>query len=429
MTTQGRVAATLTLLAVVSAPTASALDFHGYARSGIGWSGRGGEQQCSAVTGGGSKYRLGNECETYAELKLGQQVWQQGTSAFYFDTNLAYAVSQRADFEAVSPALREVNIQGDNLFDALPGAKLWAGKRFYQRHDVHMIDFYYWDISGPGAGLENITTDWGKISFAATRNSEAGGAQGYIDNEHKVKEATTDTFDLRLAGISLGKAGSLELGVDYGRASANDGYHLSPSASKQGWMVTAEQALETEQGYNKLVLQYATDAMTSLRNGRGEGASAENNGHMVRVIDHGAYDLQGPWRLMYVGMMQDIRLDNGNGSRWFTAGIRPMYQWSPIMSTLFEAGYDRVKSQRTGEQNSQVKLTVAQQWQAGSSIWSRPAIRLYATYSSWSEKWGYAADNLPGFVSGMAYRDTGAHKFSRGNSDEVSVGAQMEIWW
>uniref|UniRef100_UPI00396CF417 carbohydrate porin n=1 Tax=Escherichia coli TaxID=562 RepID=UPI00396CF417 len=38
----------------------------------------------------------------------------------------------------------------------LPGSTIWAGKRFYQRHDVHMIDFYYWDISGPGAGLENI---------------------------------------------------------------------------------------------------------------------------------------------------------------------------------------------------------------------------------------------------------------------------------
>ncbi|HAJ5786453.1 TPA: carbohydrate porin, partial [Escherichia coli] len=52
---------------------AMAVDFHGYARSGIGWTGSGGEQQCFQTTGAQSKYRLGNECETYAELKLGQE--------------------------------------------------------------------------------------------------------------------------------------------------------------------------------------------------------------------------------------------------------------------------------------------------------------------------------------------------------------------
>ncbi|MEL3672312.1 carbohydrate porin [Escherichia coli] len=56
-----------------------AVDFHGYARSGIGWTGSGGEQQCFQTTGAQSKYRLGNECETYAELKLGQEVWKEGT--------------------------------------------------------------------------------------------------------------------------------------------------------------------------------------------------------------------------------------------------------------------------------------------------------------------------------------------------------------
>lgn len=53
---------------------------------------------------------------------------------------------------------------GKNLIDWLPGSTLWAGKRFYQRHDVHMIDFYYWDISGPGAGLENVDLGFGKLS-------------------------------------------------------------------------------------------------------------------------------------------------------------------------------------------------------------------------------------------------------------------------
>ena len=65
----------------VMSAQAMAVDFHGYARSGIGWTGSGGEQQCFQTTGAQSKYRLGNECETYAELKLGQEVWKEAIRA------------------------------------------------------------------------------------------------------------------------------------------------------------------------------------------------------------------------------------------------------------------------------------------------------------------------------------------------------------
>ncbi len=36
-----------------------------------------------------------------------------------------------------------------------------------------------------------------------------------------------------------------------------------------------------------------------------------------------------------------------------------------------------------------IPITLAQQWQAGDSIWSRPAIRVFATYAKWDENWGY----------------------------------------
>ena len=93
------------------------------------------------------------------------------------------------------------------------------------------------------------------------------------------------------------------------------------------------------------------------------------------------------WDMMYVGMYQDINWDNDNGTKWWTVGIRPMYKWTPIMSTVMEIGYDNVESQRTGDKNNQYKITLAQQWQAGDSIWSRPAIRVFATYAKWDEKW------------------------------------------
>ncbi|KAA5931458.1 maltoporin [Pantoea sp. Bo_2] len=416
----------------LSAPT-MAVDFTGYARSGIGWTGSGGEQQCFQATGAQSKYRLGNECETYAELKLGQEVWKEGDKSFYFDTNVAYSVAQQNDWEATSPAFREANVKGKNLIDALPGSTIWAGKRFYQRHDVHMIDFYYWDISGPGAGLEDVDLGFGKLSFAATRSSEAGGS--YTFSSDRIRDFATstanDVFDVRLAGLETNPDGVLELGVDYGRANARDDYRLEDGASKDGWMFTAEHTQSMLKGYNKFVLQYATDALTSQGKGVPQGTSLNNNGDMYRILDHGAISLAERWDLMYVAMYQNIDLDNNRGTEWYTVGVRPMYKWTPIMSTLLELGYDNVKSQQAGERNGQYKVTLAQQWQAGDSIWSRPALRLFATYAKWDEKWGYNKDSA-GDLTTFASADStgnGILTNSRGNNDEVTFGAQMEIWW
>ena len=435
ITLRKQVPLAIAVAAGILSAQAGAVDFKGYARSGIGWTGSGGEQQCFATTGtGGTKYRLGNECETYAELKLGQEVWKEGDKSFYFDTNVAYSVSQQNDWESTSPAFREANVQGKNLIEWLPGSTIWAGKRFYQRHDVHMIDFYYWDISGPGAGIENIDLGFGKLSLAATRSSESGGSATFADrdaNGDRVYDnvVPNDVFDVRLAGLETNPGGTLELGVDYGHTNIPDDYYLQPGASKDGWLFTAEHTQSMMKGFNKFVLQYGTDSMTSNGKGIPQGGSVDNDGSMWRVLDHGAITLADRWDLMYVGMYQNIDRDNNNGTEWWTVGVRPMFKWTPIMSTLLEVGYDNVKSQRTDEKNSQYKITLAQQWQAGDSIWSRPAIRVFATYAKWDEKWGYVNNSDTGYTSGVAYSDTSAKTFSRGDNDEWTFGAQMEIWW
>ncbi len=99
-------------------------------------------------------------------------------------------------------------------------------------------------------------------------------------------------------------------------------------------------------------------------------------------------DFNDDWGLMYVAMYRGR--GSGQQERFYryTVGVRPMYKWTPIMSTQLEIGYDNVKSQRTSENNNQYKITLAQQWQAGNSVWSRPAIRIFATYAKWDEKLG-----------------------------------------
>ncbi|MGP4782229.1 carbohydrate porin, partial [Salmonella enterica] len=71
---------------------------------------------------------------------------------------------------------------------------------------------------------------------------------------------------------------------------------------------------------------------------------------------------------------------------------------------------------------------LAQQWQAGDSIWSRPDIRNFATYAKWEEKCGYIkdGDNISRYA---AATNSGISTNSRGESEEWTFGAQMEIWW
>lgn len=69
------------------------------------------------------------------------------------------------------------------------------------------------------------------------------------------------------------------------------------------------------------------------------------------------------------------------------------------------------------------KITLAQQWQAGDSIWSRPAIRVFATYAKWDEE-GYVK-NGNDVTKYAAATNSGISTTSRGDSDEWSFGAQM----
>ncbi len=87
-------------------------------------------------------------------------------------------------------------------------------------------------------------------------------------------DTANDVFDVRLARMETNPGGTLELGVDYGRANARDGYRLADGASKDGWMFTAEHTQSMLKGYNKFVLQYATDAMTSQGKGLPQGSQA-----------------------------------------------------------------------------------------------------------------------------------------------------------
>ncbi|MDV7396439.1 carbohydrate porin, partial [Arthrospira platensis SPKY1] len=62
--------------------------------------------------------------------------------------------------------IREAYIRADNVLTNAPGVAFWAGQRFYDRHDIHINDFFYLDMSGFGGGVENIPAGPGTLDIA-----------------------------------------------------------------------------------------------------------------------------------------------------------------------------------------------------------------------------------------------------------------------
>ena len=493
-------------------------DFHGYIRSGIGATDGGGDQSCFQSNGADTKYRLGNECETYMELVLGKSMWEQDDQSFYVDTRIAYKSAQQNDWsedpgdgsgsnsDAISAdraitahpyrdsvvSVREANAQYKGVIPGQPKSTLWAGKKFYQRHDIHMADFYYWDLSGPGVGLEYWTLGPGDLSLAWVRNTDGPWVNGqgteFYNDEILRPNVINNVLSTRYANLNVNKDGSLEIGVEYGTADLTNDQdtarvrvlesgeveYLGKFEYNNGWLFTLEHTQANwlgGNGFNKFIVQYATGSMAAT--GNNNTHSSSNAGanfygydidgnptilpsldYMWRVLDHGTVEIGKRIEMMYAAWYESkVRNDatladglpatgSGGEKNWFSIGIRPIFRWTDVMNTALEIGYDNVnfnggyagyglsaddivnvpegltaddlRSCATLNDSCDLfKVTLAQQWQAGPSIWARPVIRLFVTYAQWN------SGNYPQTPGIISASDTSG----------VTYGAQMEAWW
>ena len=85
----------------------------------------------------------------------------------------------------------------------------------------------------------------------------------------------------------------------------------------------------------------------------------------------------------------------------------------PYLSVAFEAGLDRTRSGNGQYDGWLRKFTIAPQIGAGRRFFSRPVLRLFVTYASWS-------NGLRGYVGGIPFRD---------QTSGLTFGVQTETWW
>ena len=399
--------------AVLFATDASAFEFHGYARSGIGWASEKGGQACFKLPGvqGNGNFRLGNECETYGEAQFDHTLYD-GKDGVKFDYHimLAYVAGQQNDFENLAKngnqlALRQNWVEAKNL-PFLNGGSAWIGKRYYQRHDVHINDFFYWDASGPGAGIEKIKLGETMTgSFAIFRNNGNNG-NGDFGGFNPNNNATT-RFDARVSDINLGGAGSLELGLQFNSADTN------VANSKNGTAVSGEWSLPVLGGVNKL---FATSGTGSANP---PSFAYPNN---TPGNQDGSWGIQDSiqWQISpeISGMAVAGHWDFKNNYKWDYIGARPVYHFSDYFKLQGEVGLNEIKpvndlTRKLG------KITIAPTLVAGRGFWTRPELRAFYTYAKWNTA---ARDGWGGVAGGTA----GPFGTSRSGS---SYGLQVEAWW
>ncbi len=429
--------AMLTLAAVGTTPVAApaaAVDFHGYARSGVMGNSGGGGPMCfgsgTPLTADGYKFRLGNECETYAEAEFAQTLYKDksGVEVMY-DTMLAYQTQGMQSYESLKSdggsgdiALRQLWVGAKNL-PFLPSATFWIGNRYYKRHDVHMADFFYWDPSGEGAGVEDIDLGVGKLSLAVFQSVNSGTRTGWRS-------------DVRVAGIPLWTDGSLEVGVNVNFDTRTDAATATTGKSQavSPWVTAEWKQVNLLGGYNTLAFQYATGTAAPM-GARIQGGNSSKS-KQWRVVEHLIVQPSDKFSASFFAHYADVdrrynATDAYSSFKQIGVGIRPIYHLSDYFKLQGEVGFQSADFKDAAIKDMSVtKITVAPTLTIppgpGGIYYTRPELRLFATYATWDK--GAQAQGIAGQSAACTTGGTSTSPFQC-ETNCMTVGAQLEAWW
>jgi maltoporin len=393
---------------------AEGFSFHGYLRSGYGASSKGGKQAAFQAPGSPSKYRLGNETETYGELLFAQQFNPESPGPF-FDVNVRLAFETRQNTGS-DPGNDEFSVReayaemGD--FDWAPGTKFWAGERFYRRHDIYIIDYYFLDTSGYGGGVEDINLfDWGKLSVAYL-----GGSSDDFQLD-KIGSVSKNSFDIRLSDfdVPFGK-GMVWLFPSFVKGGTYDNGRRYNSAGglAAGLMHIADKPFGLE-GYNKLSFQYGMGTSADFNPNIQDPDPKIKDRSTFQVTESGVIQFSKRLAAMYTAVYrrQNDGSKTDNTIDWFSVGARPIYFFNEHLALAFEAGADHVNSRIDKYSDTLFKMTLAPELRIDNTFLGRPVLRAYATYATWGS-------DFKGRVGGSQYQD---------DTEGLSFGVQMEAWW
>ncbi|HEX5684619.1 MAG TPA: carbohydrate porin [Ideonella sp.] len=388
MTILRTTAAAALLLATAQA---QAFDWGGYFRAGPGaTSEKGVSRACYGLSGPGLKYRLGNECDIYGEFTLGHDAKVEGIDVrgvlmTNFYNNATDSGDEDLGIEQMYAEIKGVDISPTTVF--------WIGKERGRRGDVHIVDTFFTEMKGVGAGAKEIGLGPGKLGVAYYKTDGDEVNAGHRLNAEFYDWGVNPDGKLSLIG-TLTKA-----------TEGAKGGALSVRHVQDGVLG----------GANSLWLQYAQG--TAALNSNFGDLLADRRTKAWRVVEsiHWQQGNFGGQAIALWSQQQAPDAVTGDSVKTtsMSLGGRVSYAVTKNFKLLGELGLSQVKPEGQDTQRL-TKFTFAPTLATGPGFWNRPELRLYVTHAKWSG------------VNGAVV--TGESAFD-GKESGTSYGAQVEIWF
>jgi maltoporin len=391
--------------------------FHGYLRVGGGTftGGDRGPQGCYGLGGNTHKYRLGNECDSDFEGGYTKEI-AESDGVRYVATLWVIAYGNKSGFRDAEFDILKGYVEAKGL-DFLHGGTAWIGKRYYNRPDIHMMDFQYINFSGTGAGLDKIQAGPGKFSYAFFKDNDINilAANGAV-----IGTTSATRQNLMYQDLPVNAGGTVDVAASVITAEGAE----TAGPRHNGWQLSAfHKQADVLGGANNFGVQYGVGPGTGIggdHGGMGSSGSTLLGSDVTRARVFDNLWIQPTWNfgVEMVALVQKDKSDAVGSSTWTSLGVRPVYALTKNLKLVMELGTDRVTSPSGGAAQRLTKVTFAPTISAGPGLWARPELRAFVTYGRWNDA-ATAAVNAAN-SGGPVYNN---------RTSGTSVGFQVETWF
>ncbi len=376
---------------------------NGYFRLGASSRNNAARNACFQLAGAHTKYRLGNECDGYADILLTGTPWFDQAGR---ELRLRVGVATYGnDFSAGNIGLNTMP-WFNNLYmelqklPELKGGSLWFGRRFYKRRNVMINDFFYNNPTGDGLGIEDVDLLNGKFSYAYFRGNGDG-------DQEKAARHSLQWSELALAGQQLAIGMQIITGEAYKQTPA------APQSGLQGFIELLSPLADSWN--NTLHFQYGNGP--ALGKGSADSLTTPAQQQRWLLLDYINFQLDS-WSGQLLGLWQQ---DLGASSRsdWQSIGGRVAFALSANTKLLAEMGHDTVREEQAAPRTL-TKFTLAAALAPEKGFFSRPELRVYYTYAIWNAAAQRNAEAGSALAADGIYGDS-KHGYN--------IGIQVESWW